>query len=348
MTPKNKPTAPGNTDHLKTISVVESVLSYLIIGLLCLIAFGVYRSHFKFNPAVLSLEKIRITPAIDFLGQDQKTELPLSPPEKFSVFSSPEIFDSMTLSDKINGKAELYLPAGFRNLFAQRLNHDDTPGIWYEVFIYDMENALNAFSVYSSQRRENARPETVSEFAYSTENAMFWVHGYYYVEIIASEVSENTREHLLVLAESFNSQNPLIVEPIEELGFFPEKNLIEHSITYIPANAFGFEGLDRVFAARYRLENEEITIFLSRRNSHEDATDKAEEFVQFLLTYGGMELSSDFTEMNAQLIEFFGTFDAVFTAGPYLAGVHEASNPELATIMVQLLYEELEKKHLGR
>jgi hypothetical protein len=143
------------------------------------------------------------------------------------------------------------------------------------------------------------------------------------------------------LAESFNSQNPISAQSIEEIGFFPKENIVEHSITFIPANAFGFEGLDRIFSARYRFDNEELTAFISRRNSDEEAVEKAEEFVQFLITYGGMEVTSDSPGMDAQMVEFFGTFDAVMTVGPYLAGVHEASSPEVATTMVQLLYEKL-------
>ena len=330
-----------STNNSETTAVYESVLSFLIIGILCLIAFGIYRYHFKFNPAVLSLEQLRKTPEMETPLQNQKPDMPLSPPEKFSVFSPPETFDHMTLSDKIDGKAELYLPAGFKSLFAQRLKPLDLPDVWYELFIYDMGTMLNAFSVYSAQRRDNARPEPFAEFAYSAENALFWVHGSYYIEIIASDISDNTRDHLLSLAESFNSQNPISVEPIEEIGFFPKENMVEHSITFIPANAFGFEGLDRVFSARYRFDNEEFTAFISRRNSDEEAIEKAEEFLQFLITYGGMEVSLDSGDMNAQVVEFFGTFDAVLTVGPYLAGVHEASSPEVATTMVQLIYEKL-------
>jgi hypothetical protein len=341
MTTQKKTLEPI-TNNSETTAIFESVFSYLIIGLLCVIAFGVYRYHFKFNPAVLSLEQVRITPEMETLIQDQKPGLPLSPPDNFSVFSPPETFDHHTLSDKINGKAELYLPAGFKSLFSQRLTPKDVPDVWYEVFIYDMGNMLSAFSVFSAQRRDNAEPESFAEFAYSTENALFWIHGPFYAEIIASEVSDNTLDHLLVLARSFNQQNPVAVEPIEEIGFFPKENLVEHSITFLPANAFGFEGLDRVFAARYHFDNEELTAFISRRNSIGEATEKAEEFVQFLITYGGVAFSPDSGGIDVQMVDFFGTFNAVLTVGPYLAGVHEASSPEAAIKMVKLIHEKLE------
>jgi hypothetical protein len=336
MTTQKKILNPS-IDNPDTATVSESLLSYLIIGLLCLIAFGVYRYHLNYNPAVLALEKIRKTSPTDTTDQNQKPDLLLSPPENFSVFSPTETFDHITLSDKIDGKAELYLPAGFKSLFAQRFTSNDAPDIWYEVFIYDMGNMLNAFSVYSAQRRDNAEPESIAEFSYSAENALFWVHGPYYAEIIASETSDNTHEHLLTLAESFNSRHPITVETIKEIEFFPEKGLVQHSITFIPANAFGFEGLDRIFTARYQVDDKELTAFISQRDSVEEATEKVEEFVQFLTTYGGTEVSSDL----ARIVEFFGTFDAVLAVGPYLAGVHEASSPEDATIMVQYIYEKL-------
>ena len=330
--------ADGNS---KATPASESVLSFFIMGLLCLIAFGVYRYHFNFNPAVLSFDELRKIPEVETPLQNQKPDIPLSPPENFSVFSPPENFDRMTLSDKIDGKAELYLPAGFKSLFAQRLKPMDSPDLWYEVFIYDMGFMLNAFSVYSAQRRDNAEPESFADFAYSAENALFWVHGPYYVEIIASEVSDQTHRHLLDLAGSFNSQNHVTDESIEEIGFFPNDNMVEYSITFIPSNAFGIETLDKVFAARYRLDGTESTVFISRRDSEEEADAKAEEYIQFFITYGGFEVSQDPPEMDVRIVEFFGTFDAVITVGPFLAGVHEASSPEHAKTMVQLIYEKI-------
>jgi hypothetical protein len=322
---------------------LETILGYLILFTLAVIAVGVYWYQFNFNPAVKALEKIRQTPQIAFVLEKQETDSPLVPPDKFSIFSPPEIFDRLTLSDKIDGKAELYLPAGFENLFAQRLTPIDNPDVWYEVFIYDMGNTLNAFAVYSAQRRDGAEPEALAEFAYITENAFFWVHGPYYGEIIASQVSDQTREHLLLLAEAFNNQNPVSTETIAEIDLFPKEGLIKYSVRFIPTNAFGFEGLDRIFSARYRFENHELTAFISRRSSSEKASEKAEDFVQFLITYGGKDVSEKMDGPDGKMVDFFGTFNGVFTAGDYLAGVYEANTQEDANRLLQLIYEKLQE-----
>jgi hypothetical protein len=61
MTTQKKILKPS-IDNPNRATVSESFLSYLIIGLLCLIAFGVYRYHFNYNPAVLALEKFENIP----------------------------------------------------------------------------------------------------------------------------------------------------------------------------------------------------------------------------------------------------------------------------------------------
>ncbi len=322
----------------------ESIAGCLILGVLILIAGGVYWFHLDYNPAVIALEKIRQTPQINAAAQQDKAGFPLKMPEGFTAFSSPEVFDFRTLSDKINGKAELYLPAGFEALYAQRFSPVDYPDLWYEIFIYDMEKNLNAFSVYSAQRRENAEPEAFAPFAYGTENSLFWVHGPFYVEIIASEPSDKTREHLLLLAGAFNDQNPGSSGAIRELGLFPQKNLEEFSRRFIPANAFGFEGLDRIFTAVYIAGDQEFTAFISKRDSAGEAVQKAEEFAGFLAAYGGTEFSQTIDGVEIKMVDFFGVFEAILTKGPYLAGVHEAPDRESAVEWVRAVYEKLPSK----
>ena len=67
--------------------------------------------------------------------------------------SPPETFDAEKLSEKIDGKAGLYLSAGFKSLTCRRYKKPDNPDLWLEIFFYDMGNIINSFAVYSMQRR---------------------------------------------------------------------------------------------------------------------------------------------------------------------------------------------------
>jgi hypothetical protein len=43
------------------------------------------------------------------------------------------------------------------------------------------------------------------------------------------------------------------------------------------------------------------------------------------------------------MIEIFETYETIFTRGPYLAGVHEASDREMALLMTDRLNQQLQK-----
>ena len=115
----------------------------------------------------------------------------------------PESFDAQNLSDKINGKAELYLSAGFVGLNSQRFKDKKDASLWIEAYLYDMGNGQNAFSVFSAQRREGAAKLDLAQYAYRTSNARFLVHGRFYIEIIASEATERAFNPVKLLAENF-------------------------------------------------------------------------------------------------------------------------------------------------
>ncbi len=109
----------------------------------------------------------------------------------------------------------------------------------------------------------------------------------------------------------------------------------------IPANAFGFEMLDRVVTVAYVLDGNEVTAFVSQRPTEQAAQALAEAFGTFLLTYGGRALDPEPSLPEAQVIEIMDTFDIVFTVGPFVAGVHEAMDRSTAVDLALRLAQTL-------
>ena len=125
--------------------------------MLVLIGFGILITQTRFSPAILHKDALLPTPI------ETGPEEPAAPIEAFTPLppgleplTAPERFDAATLSDKINGKAELYLSAGFSSLVSQRFRDANESDLWIEAFVYDMKSGKNAFAVFSAQRRENA------------------------------------------------------------------------------------------------------------------------------------------------------------------------------------------------
>ena len=192
-------------------------------------------------------------------------------PEGIMPLTSIETFDARNLSDKINGKAELYLSAGFTRLVSQRFKDDRTSELWMEAFVYDMDTGQNAFSVFSAQRRQDAESLDLTQYAYRTPNALFLVHGHYYVEIIASKVSGQLPRSIKLMAETFIRNTPVEAATVNETDLFPEKNLVKNSVALISSDAFGFGGFDKIYTAEYELNNHRLMAYLSLRNTPVEA-----------------------------------------------------------------------------
>jgi hypothetical protein len=263
--------------------------------------------------------------------------VPMSPPESFGIES---------LSEKIDGKAELYLSAGFRSLSCQRFKKADDPELWLEVFVYDMGNIENAFSVYSVQKREGFIPIKLSGYSYKTENALFFVSGRHYVEITSSKVSGFLMDSMILFGKEFIGKTGGETF-LPDTRLFPRDDLDEESIVLYPSNAFSFERFNMVYAADYKTRKGKVKVFFSRRKNNAEAEELAESYPAFLSSFGGKKIKSDPGSENIKIIEIMDAYELVFANGPFLGGVHEAGDLKTAEALAAGLNEILGEKTGG-
>jgi len=265
-------------------------------------------------------------------------------PQNLTSLSPAESFGPENLSDKINGKAELYLSAEFVSLVSQRFAIEDEPSAWMEAFIYDMGSPRGSYAVYSLQKRFEAKELELGDYGYGTENSLYFVHGPYYLEIVSSVAQERMAELMLSFGRNFISKTPVESNELNELALFPEKNLNRESISLIPSNGFGFEQFNSIFTAQYGVGDTELTAFLSRRKSQAEAARLVESYTSFLLKFGGTELKSNLNIPGAKLVEIMDTFELFFSRGSILAGVHGAENRKAAEELALMLNQTLAEK----
>jgi hypothetical protein len=308
---------------------IETRIGFLILLVLCGIAAGISIKQSRYDEGIFTVALSKGAPSSpmpDAAGAIRDLQEYL--PAEMVSLTPMETFGPETLSEKIDGKAELYLSAGFLNLHCQRFAQAGKPDRWLELCVYDMGNTRNAYSVFSTQRRADAREATFSQFAYQTANALFFLRGQYYVEVIAA--SDRMAETLLAVGEIFIQGNPENTEAMSEVTLFPKASLVPDSIALLAENVFGFSRLNNTFLAHYTLSGTELTAFLSPRQSESEARDLALAYLQFLLENGGMEEAMTSVIPEAQLVRIFDTFEVFFVYGIYFAGVHEAESKELA------------------
>ncbi len=309
----------------KGIKKGETFTGHLILLLLILIAVSFCLITFKITNA-----------QSDHIQTIVKIPLYIKP------LNSPELFGPDNLYEKINGQAEFYLSAGFVRLKSQWFAEAEDTDSMFEVYIYHMGDGLNAFSVYSVQRSDDARKVDLAQFAYQTENSLYLVHGPYYVEMISGTPSENMLSRMTLLAQNFINDTHVATKSIEELEFFPKKNLDQSSISLIIKNAFGFKGLDRVFTATYNIDGGKTTAFISKQKTPQEAKDLALGFHKHLITFGGKNIKSHVAIKDVKMIKIMNTFEIIFSLNSYVAGAHEASTKTQAEEIAEVLAKTLQ------
>ena len=328
----------------KQISHRQTILSLAILTILIIIGAGVMIAQNRYNPAVLQKDALLLNAKKVSRSSAPSSDKSFTPlPQGLAPLTASEHFEAQNLSDKINGKAELYLSAGFSRLLSQRFKDERISDIWIEVFVYDMTNSQNAFSVFSAQRREDGVALDITRHSYQTSNALFMVHGNYYVEIIASEASERVVQPMKRLAERFIHNTPIETVAVNEMELFPQQDLVADSIALVSSDAFGYEALDKVYTAEYELNGTGLMAYFSRRQTEDEAKKLSTAYRNFLIDFGGQALEIELPIEEAQLIEILDTYEIIFSYGMYMAGVREATTIDQAKKLVPQLYERIKE-----
>lgn len=313
---------------------VESVVSICLLAALFLIGAAIFvkqsdydMSRFGISAAALPEQK-----ATSRFGD-------IAPADFQSL--SEEVYNSETLYEKINGKAPLYLESGFKELSTQRFASINNPELWMELYVYDMGNIKSAFSVYSVQKRVESQKFTTMQFGYKTSNALYFVHGRYYIEMVGSAESEELFAAMEETAQKLEADLAVSDTEITEFKMFPQENLIPDSFKLYTVSAFGFEGLTDIFTAKYELGGETVTAFISKRDNTKEAELIAERYRDFLIENGAAVKNTNNKMLEGKVMDLFGTTEIVFTVGPFLAGVHEAENQQTAEKLAEILINRL-------
>jgi hypothetical protein len=325
-------------------SRLEAAISFCLLAVLLLIAIGVFVKQSDSDIARFGINVATAELPLEDPGKSKNDQTALSSlaPTGFETLSKTGVYNAENLYEKINGKAPLYTDSGFEKLSTQRFVSAADESLWAELYLYDMGTIKNAFSVYSVQRRAEAEPFGPMQFAYRTTNALYFVHGEYYVELVGSAESDELFRAMAEVTRKIRAN--LTIEPdagIDELSLFPEEDFVAGSVKLYLVNAFGSEGLTDIFTARYKLGDETIAAFLSRRSNAQDAQAVAKSYYEFLINNGATPAKTARKILEGKIMDFYGTTEIVFSTGPFVAGIHEAENQQAAEQLAERLFHKL-------
>jgi hypothetical protein len=315
------------------VGVSQKLTGYGILVLLGLIIIGLLVRQARFNPAVnVALRAPLSARTQTASGPTAAATAALIPEvEGFTPLAPGESFGPDNLSDKIDGKAELYLSAGFKEMSCRKFGLGAADKTYVEVFLYDMGSASNAFAVFSGQRRAGSANIPLTANAYATTNALFFTQGRYYVEIVADRASESLQNSLETYAKALLAKLPAEGETKRKdpKAFFPKEGLAADTLRLCATDTFCLEGLNNVLTGEYSLKSGKATGFIAQRDTAEQAQAEAKRYLEFLAANGYKKVEpappGDF-----QVLALDNSFEIVFVQNKTLAGVHDATSPEAA------------------
>ena len=310
------------------VGAAQKLTGYGILAVLGLIAVGLLIQQSRFNPAVIVALR-----APELKGRPQAGSAPALAataaliPEVagFTPLAPAESYDPDNLSDKIDGKAELYLSAGFKEMSCRSFGLGGSGGAHVEVFLYDMGSAQNAFAVFSGQRRSGSPSIPLTANAYATANALFFTQGKFYVEIVADRASETLQKSLETYATALLAKLPSEGKAKDQAALFPKEGLARDTVRLSAADTFGLEGLNNVLTGEYSLKDGKATAFVAVRDTPEQAQAEAKRYLDFLAANGYKKIPAPGAPGDIPVLALDNSFEMVLVEGRILAGVHDAT-----------------------
>lgn len=331
------------------VGSTQKLVGYGILALLGVITAWLLVQQARFNPAVLVATRApelaarpRSAP-----GQALSATAALFPEVSgFAPLAPIESYGPESLSDKINGKAELYLAAGFKEMSCRSYRLGEVGQAHVEVFLYEMASPPQAYAVFSGQRRPGAAALSLTANAYATENALFFSQGRFYVELVADRAAPGLVAALESYATALLARLPAEGgEAAPAAARLPREGLEADRVRLSPADTFGLEGFNDVLTGEYRLQEGSATAFLAERVTPEQAQTEARSYREFLIVNGyrevkAPEVPSDLTVYSLES----ASFEVVFVQGRTLAGVHDAASLPAALELAARLQTALKVK----
>ncbi|MGB8993210.1 MAG: DUF6599 family protein [Desulfobaccales bacterium] len=328
------------------VGAAQRFTGYGILALLGLIIIGLLVRQASFNPAVRVAMRAPLQgKSLAVSGQKPAATAAFIPEVPgFTPLAPVESFGPENLSDKIDGKAELYLPAGFKEMSCRKFGLDTAGKAYVEVFIYNMGSAQNAFAVFSGQRRPGSPSLPLTANAYSTANALFFTQGRFYVEIVSDRASEALLSSLETYAKALLAKLPAAGETPNLAALFPKEGLALDTVRLSATDTFGLEGLNNVLTGEYSLKAGNATAFIVERDTPEQAQAEAQRYLDFLAANGYQKVQTPGAPGDIPVLVLDNSFEMVFVQGRTLAGVHDATSPAAALELAAKLRTTLKGK----
>ena len=216
------------------------------------------------------------------VGSVSAQEFALPELEGYKKVMNYPVFSPVNLWDFIDGAADTYLAYGFIDLHVAEYKKGKNV---IKLELYRQSDNTMAFGIYSTERSSSFRFMNLGAQGYSTDGAINFFKGNYYVKIRTFSKSEKTQQSAESLALKISNSLTGDSKMPAVLSMFPETGKKLNDETYINESVLGHKFLNKAFKANYEIGTDNFSLFIMENSSPVEA----KKTVNAYLTSAGID-----------------------------------------------------------
>ncbi|MHC4104245.1 MAG: DUF6599 family protein, partial [Planctomycetota bacterium] len=131
-------------------------------------------------------------------------------------------------------------------------------------------------------------------------------------------------------------------EALWGLSALPKENLVPRSVHYYLVDAMALDFMKNTYTARYKRNQTQVTVFLSRRDSVETARDVITAYAEHAHLYGRKIEQLNINGVELTSFDMGDIYDVVFQKGTLVAGVTQVQDRDVAIQAALDLWRQLQ------
>lgn len=249
------------------------------------------------------------------------------------------VYDPVTVSDYIDGEAELFYPYGFETLASVSYVHNGDVKDEITADLYAMGSLLDAFGIYSNYRDPSAETLAIGAEGYCDGYQLMFYQDRYFVRLSASGARDANPPNLAACAKAIAARLPGDTAAPAELGLLQVKGLVAKSQKYIGESLLGYKFFPKGLIGEIALDGDAkaraLVVFGS---SPEGAAAALDGYTAYVKEEGGSPTIITIAAGDAFAVKdplYKGA--VVLPCGPYLLGVIGVEDPGAGAAIIEQL-----------
>lgn len=252
------------------------------------------------------------------------------------------LYTEDTLSDRINGEAEIFFSYGFKGLVSGRYQSMQDPRIAVDADVYELGSPLDAFGMFANYRHEGDGDAGLGTESALEPSQLFFYQDRYLVRIQATGALSLDKDVFLRCGKAISQNLPSAAMRPKILDVLQVSGVVSKSERYIAQSMLGYDFFPRGIAADALVNGEPFQIFVVIADSENSARKSFDDY-QTYLRKSRADLRSVRGEQTLLLRAADPLYGTVLLAqsGRYLVGASKVKNVDSSTALMQEVQKRL-------